>query len=231
MSWKNWLKNEMIPNAAQDLADLNSSVTAITDSKTHLEHWQAIYQGIEGAAKTNLEAELNVKKSEFSAGTHQLVWQANHSYTLGSVVRPTSSNNCVYIMIVPDPGPGSSGVTEPTWSLTPGDTVIDNEITWQCSLATIDIVYGSNYNVINISDWTIKDNPGSYAVYQYLGAGWDSDVIITKAISDWNVCYGLLTDETMGVNNMITRMGSAVTMITNQKNLIQSRNGSLGDYD
>jgi len=26
-------------------------------------------------------------------------------------------------------------------------------------------------------------------------------------------------------------MGSAVTMITNQKNLIQSRNGSLGDYD
>jgi len=231
MNWKDWLTHEMIPGAPQELTDLNSSITGMTNSKTDLEKTQSIYQGIQGVARTNLEARLNIKKSSFTAGTRQPVWQSNHSYTLGSIIRPTTPTNYVYIMTLPDPGPGTSGGIEPTWPTTPSSTVVDNEITWQCLLATIDIVYGGTYNVTNISDWTIEENPGSYVLYQYLGTGWDSDEIITKAVSDWSVCYSLLTDEIMGVNNMISRMGSAITLITNQKNLIQSRNNFLGDYD
>lgn len=231
MAWQEWLINEMIPGAALELADLNNSINGITDSKTHWEHWQAIYQGIQGVAKNNLEIQLVIKKAGFTAGTHQAAWQPNHSYTLGSYARPTTPNGYVYQVILPDPGPGTSGGSEPTWPTTPGQTIVDNEITWKCYTATIDIVYGPNYNVSNISDWTIRDNPGSIVVYQYQGTGWDNDAIIIKAISDWNICYDLLTDNELGANNMITRLGQALTIITDQRDLIAARNLFLGDYD
>lgn len=39
-------------------------------------------------------------------------WQANHAYTAGNIVNPTTANGHSYISIVG----GTSGMTEPTWS-------------------------------------------------------------------------------------------------------------------
>lgn len=231
MSWKDYLRDEMTPQKERELSNLNSSVNSIINTKTHWEHWQAIYQGIQGECRINLEDRLEIKKIEFTAGTHQSVWQASQSYILGSVVRPTIPNGYVYEMTLPNPGPGVSGTEEPTWPVTPEETIVDNEITWTCKIPSIDIEYGGNYNVINIFDWSIQDNPGNVIIYQYEGIGWDSDVIIVKAVGDWAIMYPLLTNITWGTNGMISRLLSALSIITTWRDAIDLRNPILEDYD
>lgn len=58
------------------------------------------------------------------------VWQANQDYAEGDRVVPTTSNGWAFeaITVINDT---TSGASEPTWPTTPGDTVVDNNVTWQ----------------------------------------------------------------------------------------------------
>lgn len=63
------------------------------------------------------------------------VWAATTAYTAnsagdaitGSLVRPTTANNCYFLCTVA----GTSGGTEPAWTTTIGGTTIDGTVTWK----------------------------------------------------------------------------------------------------
>lgn len=57
-------------------------------------------------------------------------WVAQASAAVGDVVRPTIRNGCNYRCTAG----GTSGANEPTWPTTPGQTVTDGTITWECVL-------------------------------------------------------------------------------------------------
>jgi len=54
-------------------------------------------------------------------------WQASTTYNVGDVVRPTTRNGFVYVCTVA----GTTGSSEPSWPTNAGDTITDNEITWE----------------------------------------------------------------------------------------------------
>jgi len=234
MAWRDYLVNEMIPGMVKELDGLNKSIVSINANITHWQHWRDVYLGIQGVAKTNLEAELNVKKAPFVAGTHQAVWQGTHSYLTGRWVRPTVPNGFVYEAWTD----GDSAGVEPIWPTNPGDYIMDNTVNWRTYIAQILIVYGVTYNVSDISSWIISDTPGwdsadsgTVHLYQYLGVGWDSDATIIKEINDWGICYVLLTDAVFGAYTFLTNLTTALTTImTPWRDDIQNRNGFLGSY-
>jgi hypothetical protein len=75
------------------------------------------------------------------------IWLASLVTTVGTMVRPTTPNAYVYRCTVA----GTRAVGEPTWPTTPGTTVADGTVTWQClsnphaalpvATASIDIKY------------------------------------------------------------------------------------------
>lgn len=72
----------------------------------------------------------------------EVFWTANTTKHLGSVVKPTdvyilghpNIAHLWYVCVVVTPmwSTGETGNTEPTWPETPGLTVVDNELTWEC---------------------------------------------------------------------------------------------------
>lgn len=56
-------------------------------------------------------------------------WLATTNYALADAARPVSRNGYVYEVTA---DAGSSGASEPTWTTTPGNTVVDGGITWTC---------------------------------------------------------------------------------------------------
>jgi len=56
------------------------------------------------------------------------VWQANTSYSAGTIIEPTTPNGFRYECITA----GTSGGTEPAWPTNIGDTVTDGTAVWKC---------------------------------------------------------------------------------------------------
>lgn len=56
-------------------------------------------------------------------------WEASTSYSEDDIIIPTALNGLTYQA----GGDGTSNSTEPTWPLTIGGTVVDNDITWTCA--------------------------------------------------------------------------------------------------
>jgi len=237
MSWKDWLKDEMIPQKQDELnqatmavATYGSAITGITTSILHWQHWQAIYQGIQGECKSNLEAQLVVKAVYWEQGLCYPAWQPNHTYSYSNYVRPTIANGRKYYAVTPQeiigyttdepPVPiygyinGTSKPTEPTWPTGVGSTVVDNNITWYCQDISVTIEYGAGYGTINLIAWSIKDDEGTI-VYQYNGIGWDSDVTITKAITDWNGMYALLNNSTNSPTVVLANLNGVLNGVAN----------------
>ncbi len=160
-----------------------------------------------------------------SGGVSDIIEPVWPGFIGGSVFDFTITWTCTAVA----PTSGTSGGVEPVWPVVVGNTVLDNTITWTCR-AGYTINYGGTYNVSNISDWAIR-NPAGANVYVYGGVGWDSDAIITKAITDWGIMYPLLTNTTSGALAMITNLGNALVIVTAWKNNISARNPILTDYD
>jgi len=76
-------------------------------------------QGSTGAG-TNYPVILKIGES-FST------WQANTSYSLGKLVKPTAGSNRFFYECTTA---GTSGATEPTWPTTDGATVTDGTVVW-----------------------------------------------------------------------------------------------------
>jgi len=61
-------------------------------------------------------------------------WAAEAVKTVGNKVNPSTPNGYFYQCSAA----GTTGVTEPTWPTTEGQTVVDGTVTWQCKLAKVD---------------------------------------------------------------------------------------------
>jgi len=64
------------------------------------------------------------------ANVWTLTWAASTGYTAGSVVRPTTGNGYLYMVIS---GSGNSSTTQPTWPTVIGESVVDGAVTWVCA--------------------------------------------------------------------------------------------------
>lgn len=58
-------------------------------------------------------------------------WEANTVYDIGDIRVDTQLNGYRYV-VTAKAGDFESGATEPTWTTTPGNTVIDNDLEWTC---------------------------------------------------------------------------------------------------
>jgi len=105
-----------------------------------------------------------------------------------------------------------------------------------------ELVIGSTYNDLNnistatITDWKIIDSTNSQILYQYEGAGWDGDPIITGFTSDWNfgkdyLIHSLLSfDGDYGIYPNLDVLGKATTTLEGTKNKISNSKDVLEDY-
>jgi len=60
-------------------------------------------------------------------------WAASTAYSVDDLVVPTTGNNYRYKCTVA----GTSDTSEPTWPTTPGQTVVDGTVTWECEYLPI----------------------------------------------------------------------------------------------
>lgn len=61
-------------------------------------------------------------------------WQIDTEYTIGDLVERTQGDGYVRALLsVGGVGTGLSGGSEPTWTTTLGDTIVDGDITWECA--------------------------------------------------------------------------------------------------
>lgn len=228
MSWQEWLREEMIPGKEKELESVQKSLDSANGNLTHWQHWQAIYQGISGVCKSDLESRLEEKRLGFYNAYQS--WVGNRGYGLGDVVKPTSPNGYVYECTTE----GTSGANEPSWPTSVGSTVEDGSVVWTCGV--VETQYGQNYGVTNIREWAIKrrisSEEGSGTVlYQYMGTGWDNDQYIKKDMDDWDLMYDLLNDPLYGANNMVTNLNNVKDQLTDWRDDIEARNLILEDYD
>ncbi len=99
-------------------------------------------------------------------------WAASTAYSVGQVVRPSTTNNLFYACV----GAGTSGSAAPTWGTTIGETTTDNTATWLClgsagtkftiasptwTSATITARYGVLYDVTASNYLIALDDFGS----------------------------------------------------------------------
>ena len=86
--------------------------------------------------------------SNFYQATNPPEWAASTTYNVGDAVRPVTRNGYVYVCKTA----GTSGTEEPAWPTTPGQTVTDNTVEWECfenfTLCAVDMAPG---------DYTIEE--------------------------------------------------------------------------
>ena len=96
------------------------------------------------------------------------------------------------------------------------------------------VYMGPNYNLINLTDWAILDSTAN-PLYEYLGVGWDDSTAIIQYITDWNFGYDYLTREltsgaTYGLLPQIATLGSAISILTNNRDKIEDSIDVFGRY-
>lgn len=92
---------------------------------------------------------LSAEPATYYEAKDPIEWTATQAKSLGDAVRPTTRNGFVYENTS---GSGTTSGSEPTWPTTPGNTVVDNDITWTCRV---------NYALANVAvdsgDFTIAN--------------------------------------------------------------------------
>jgi hypothetical protein len=158
------------------LETATKSVDSITAQIAQVTSDQNLYLGIMSKDKTDLETRLALKLTTIPNTI--AAWQAVHTYVVDNVVRPLTPNGFVYYTSTG----GLSDSVEPIWPTTPGDTVVDGSVTWECE--SLAISYGSTYGVSNNTDWQIKMQPADVSIYQYQNTIIDVKTFALASTSD-----------------------------------------------
>jgi len=88
----------------------------------------------------HVESDIKIKilpKRTIQVFDDPVIWQAGYAKVVGNLVRPSVSNNHYYRCTVA----GTTGVAEPAWPTTEGDTIADGTATWQCVVGTRELHY------------------------------------------------------------------------------------------
>ena len=108
---------------------------------------------------TNMASPWAYGKSDISVTT----WAAETEYSLDDYVTPTVPNDRIYKCVTA----GTSGETEPTWTLTMGGTVTDGEVTWYCT------------NTFSLNPFTVALDTGGFGGLPRVEVWIKSDVTVT----------------------------------------------------
>jgi len=97
-----------------------------------------------------------------------------------------------------------------------------------------EVVYGPDYNVINITDWLILDATAN-TVYEYLGIGWDDSTAIIDYITEWDFGYDYLYHEmgfdgTYGIYPKINLLQQSKSMLEDNKTKVADSKTKLERY-
>ena len=84
-------------------------------------------------------------------------WAASTAKSKRDYVTPTTGGNYWYYAL----NAGTTDTSEPVWPTTPGVTVVDNDITWQC-VAVLQLVPDFTYSWASADDTVIVDFEGGY---------------------------------------------------------------------
>lgn len=131
------------------------------------------------------------------------IWEAGTIYAKGDYVRPallstftTLTYKCTAIT-----GVGVSHAdTEPTWPTTVEDTVVDNEVTWECQE---DLDY-SNYPMVPLHDWDVTPDGRLFLPAAY-DPGYKLMIVGIKPLA----FSGSGADETIALDSPFTLVLSA----------------------
>lgn len=149
-----------------------------------------------------------------------LAWQASHEYRLFEVVKPSTTiiknNKQLYFQCTVA---GTSGAGEPSWNTVTGigDTIVDNEVTWQAvEVGTAPFVIGTvdGQSVVAITSAMIQDAAIKNAKIADLAV--DSAKIASAAIVEAKIANAAVT--TAKINDLAVttaKIGNAA--ITNAK--------------
>ena len=97
-------------------------------------------------------------------------WTANTVTTLGTIRVPTNLNGYRYEATARD-GDFETGATEPIWTETPGETVVDNDITWTC--------LDNDYD-LNGLDLTVKVGDGNIHTVSFTSDNMAASAVVTE---------------------------------------------------
>jgi hypothetical protein len=222
-----YLLDVMLPASLQELGTAQESVAGITRTLADYCSKRDVYQAIQWLCKDNLMSKIASKASGHSPGWMQQRWQPNSYYTFEVTVRGGQyPNGLVYSTEI---WAGHSGMTEPDWPLTPGETVVDGELTWTCAEAYISTVFGPTFGVTDLSSWSVSDMPGNFPVYS-LTTNWDFDVDMRRDMADWKVMYDILSTPNLGILSMISNLSNGISMMQTQKDLTAAKNRVIKRY-
>jgi len=165
------------------------------DPNDHTRIWDAdLGQGTKlwvGAA----DVSLDIKSTGYAAASVSLVffdlnglsspgvWQPTHPYQPGALVSPTEANGFRYENVAEEAG--ESGADEPSWPISPGETVEDGECLWVCRNFHLD-------QVIELFSGSTDGAGYLYASGGYSGpAGAIAAVALKGMISGWQPVGGV----------------------------------------
>jgi hypothetical protein len=81
-----------------------------------------------------ISSDSDIFKTWIVDSTAMSEWEASHSYTLGTAILPTTSNNYYYFCS----NAGISGTTEPVWTTIAGNVNLDGTCSWICRPLQLD---------------------------------------------------------------------------------------------
>lgn len=125
------------------ISQITQAAAAVTDEVIRLKQGTYGVVGYSGSGKGIIGAmtSVAVRGNPSTATTN---WATGVSKTVGDYVIPSTPNGYWYTAL----NSGTTdGVTEPTWPTTIGDTVVDNDITWECSGVVATYVADTDYEV------------------------------------------------------------------------------------
>jgi hypothetical protein len=126
-----------------------------------------------------------------SATATTSTWAALTNYSAGDKVRPTADYDGYHYEVTTDGG--SSGAAEPVWPTTPGDTVVDDGLTWTCRKEPFRLhhpnlplpTYGGAVLLHPTTEYTVRDSNlsvGGWGVILRDGVGYFGRCVIE---SNW----------------------------------------------
>lgn len=113
-------------NTASDSTAIKATIDSITTITTG--EWDTP-DGVSNTGIITLTAAQPVSPWIYAYGTPDSAWIASTNYAVGNTVRPVSPNGYRYEVTTDS---GSSGIVEPVWPTTIGNTIVDGGITWTC---------------------------------------------------------------------------------------------------
>jgi len=96
------------------------------------------------------------------------------------------------------------------------------------------IIFGINYNILNVTDWIVYDSTG-IPVYEWYSIGWDNNPTIIDLESKWqfgldNINHPIGITGTYGLQPMVDQLENAKGLLVANREKLLSSKSVFEDY-